>query len=122
MAMQLPPAGAANNANDSNLTLLRMTNSDVLADPHVFYRILREKDPVHWDPYLHAWVVTSYPEVVAVLKNYSADRTPQPAYLDNLGLSLMKPFAEDHAAADDVYGRRHARASARDLRGRVYAT
>jgi hypothetical protein len=43
---------------------------------------------------MHAWVVTSYPEVVTVLKNYSADRTPQPAYLDQLGLSLMKPFAE----------------------------
>jgi pimeloyl-[acyl-carrier protein] synthase len=66
----------------------------VLADPYALYRALREYDPVHWDPYMHAWVVTSYPEVVTVLTNYSADRTPSPAYLDRLGLSVMKPFAE----------------------------
>jgi pimeloyl-[acyl-carrier protein] synthase len=66
----------------------------MLADPYVLYRALRDYDPVHWDPYMHAWVVTSYPEVVTVLMNYSADRTPPPAYLDGLGLSLMKPFAE----------------------------
>ena len=33
---------------------------------------------------MHAWVVTSYAEVVTVLMNYSADRTPKPAYLDGL--------------------------------------
>jgi cytochrome P450 len=55
---------------------------------------LREYDPVHWDPYMHAWVVTSYPEVVTVLMHYLADRTPAPAHLDQLGLSFMKPFAE----------------------------
>jgi len=60
----------------------------------VLYRALRQQNPVHWDPYMHAWVVTTYPEVVTVLKTYSADRTPQPAYLESLGLSLMKPFAE----------------------------
>ena len=53
---------------------------------HQLWRALREHDPVHWDPYMHAWVVTSYPEVVTVLMNYSADRTPPPAYLDRLGL------------------------------------
>ncbi len=80
--------------NDENLSLLRMLNPEVLADPHAHYRALREYDPVHWDPYMHAWVVTSYPEVVTVLMNYSADRTPTAAYLDRLGLSFMKPFAE----------------------------
>jgi pimeloyl-[acyl-carrier protein] synthase len=80
--------------NDENLSLLRMLNPDVLADPYAHYRALREYDPVHWDPYMHAWVVTSYPEAVTVLMNYSADRTPAPAYLDRLGLSFMKPFAE----------------------------
>lgn len=81
-------------ANDENLCLLRMLNPEVLADPHVVYRALREYEPVHWDPYMHAWVVTSYPEVVTVLTNCSADRTPQPEYLDRLGLTFMKPFAE----------------------------
>ncbi len=80
--------------NNENLSLLRMLNPEVLADPYAHYRALREYDPVHWDPYMHAWVVTSYPEAVTVLMNYSADRTPAPAYLDRLGLSFMKPFAE----------------------------
>ncbi len=81
-------------AKDENLTLLRLLNPEVLADPAKLYSALREYDPVHWDPYMHAWVVTSYKEVVSVLLNYSADRTPAPAYLDRLGLSFMKPFAE----------------------------
>lgn len=66
----------------------------MLADPYALYRALREHDPVHWDPYMHAWVVTGYQEVITVLTNYSADRTPTLDHLGRLGLSLMKPFAE----------------------------
>jgi cytochrome P450 len=43
---------------------------------------------------MHAWVVTSYAEVITVLTNYSADRAPAADYLDRLELSFMKPFAE----------------------------
>ncbi len=50
-------------ADSEDLSLLRLLNPEVLADPHALYRALREHDPVHWDPYMHAWVVTSYPEV-----------------------------------------------------------
>ena len=81
-------------ADSENLSLLRLLNPEVLAEPHALYRSLRELSPVHWDPYMHAWVVTSYAEAVTVLKDFSADRTPPLAYLDQLGLSLMKPFAE----------------------------
>ena len=81
-------------ANDKNLSLLRMLSPEILRDPHQLYRSLREYDPVHWDPYMHAWVVTSYAEVVTVLMGCSAERTPPPAYLDELGLSFMRPFAE----------------------------
>jgi pimeloyl-[acyl-carrier protein] synthase len=79
---------------DSSLSLLRMLEPEILANPYLMYGALREYDPVHWDPYMHAWVVTSYPEVVTVMMTYSADRTPSPAYLDRLGLSFMTPFAE----------------------------
>ena len=81
-------------ANDKNLSLLRMLSPEIRQDPHRLYRVLREYDPVHWDPYMHAWVVTTYPEVITVLMECSADRTPPPAFLDELGLSFMKPFAE----------------------------
>jgi pimeloyl-[acyl-carrier protein] synthase len=94
MAMQVSRVSAVEEPSNANLSLLRLLKPEVLANPHALYRALREYDPVHWDPYMHAWVVTSYPEVVTVLTNYSADRTPSPAYLDRLGLSVMKPFAE----------------------------
>jgi pimeloyl-[acyl-carrier protein] synthase len=93
-AMQLPGAKPIAKENSERLSLLRMLNPDVLADPYTLFRALREHDPVHWDPYMHAWVVTSYLDVTTVLMNYSADRTPAPDYLDRLGLSFMKPFAE----------------------------
>jgi len=80
--------------NDADLSLLQLLNAQVLADPWEFYRSLRERSSVHWDPYMHAWAVTGYSEVVTVLKDYSADRTPTPEYLEQLGLSLLKPFAE----------------------------
>ena len=71
-----------------------MLEPEVLAAPAIHYHALREHDPVHWDPYVHTWVVTSYAEAVTVLMQYSADRTPAPEYLDRLGLPFMKPFAE----------------------------
>src|ERR1700722_18670910 len=80
--------------NDRNLSLLRVLDPEVLADPFTHYRSLRNYDPVHWDPYMHAWVVTSYPEALAVLINCSADRTPTEELLDRLELPVMKPFAE----------------------------
>jgi pimeloyl-[acyl-carrier protein] synthase len=80
--------------NAEQYSLLRMLSPQVLADPSALYRGLREREPVHWDPYIHAWVVTSYPEVVRVLTEYSANRTPALSYLDQLGLPFMKPFSE----------------------------
>ena len=92
--MQAFPVSTSEETNDEKLSLLRTLNPEALADPHALYRALREYDPVHWDPYMHAWVVTSYPEVISVITNYSSDRTPPVDYLDRLGLSFMKPFSE----------------------------
>ena len=46
------------------LSLYHLLDPEVLADPYPLYRRLRDEDPVHWDPYLHAWVVTRYADVV----------------------------------------------------------
>ena len=62
--------------------------------PHALYKALREYDPVHWDPYMHAWVVTSSRESVQALSDFSAERIPSAAYLDKLGLAVMSPFSE----------------------------
>ena len=76
------------------LSLYQLLDPAVLADPYPLYRKLRENDPVHWDPFLHAWVVTGYAEVVTVLHRFSADRTPSPEQLNAMGLSALEPLAQ----------------------------
>jgi pimeloyl-[acyl-carrier protein] synthase len=89
-----PNATQLSRQDDENLSLLRLLDPKIAFDPYPLYRALRECDPVHWDPYMHTWVVTRYPEVVTVLSTLSADRAPRPEHLDRLGLSFMKPFAQ----------------------------
>lgn len=79
---------------DEKLSLLQLREPAIAADPHILYRELYRRGPVVWDPYMHAWVVTGYREVMDVLSRYSADRTPDSDRLDELGLGIMKPFAE----------------------------
>ena len=66
------PAGTHN----SGLSLYHLLDPEVLADPYPLYRRLREEDPVHWDPFLHAWVVTRYEDVVTVLSNFPPTARP----------------------------------------------
>jgi aspartate racemase len=75
------------------LSLYHLLEPEVLANPYPLFHRLRAEDPVHWDPFLHAWVVTRYPDVLEVLLNFSADRTPTPAQLDEMGLSSLSPIA-----------------------------
>jgi pimeloyl-[acyl-carrier protein] synthase len=93
-AMQVPRASSPEDESNENLSLLQLVSPEVLANPNALYRALREHDPVHWDPYMHAWVVTSYSDVITVLTSYSADRTPTLEHLDQLGLSFMAPFSK----------------------------
>ena len=76
------------------LSLYRLLDPEVLADPYPLYERLRREDPVHWDPYLHAWVVTRYDDVVRVLRDFSSARTPTPEQLAELGLAHLSPIAE----------------------------
>lgn len=76
------------------LSLYRLLDPEVLANPYPLYHRLRTEDPVHWDPFLHAWVVTRYPDVVRVLRYFSADRTPTPEQLTAMGMSALNPIAQ----------------------------
>lgn len=76
------------------LSLYHLLDPEVLANPYPLYRRLREHDPVHWDPYLHAWIVTRYEDVITVLQRYSADRTPSPAFFEALGAPEVAPVAK----------------------------
>ena len=75
------------------LSLYHLLDPEVLADPYPLYRRLRTEDPVHWDPYLHAWVVTRYVDVVEVLHRFSAKATHPPEKLAALGMEQLAPFA-----------------------------
>jgi cytochrome P450 len=76
------------------LSLYHLLDPDVLADPYPLYRRLRTEDPVHWDPYLHAWVVTRYSDVITVLTHFSADRAPSPDFFEALGAPEVTPIAK----------------------------
>jgi cytochrome P450 len=76
------------------LSLYHLLDPDVLANPYPLYTRLREEAPVHWDPYLHAWVVTRYEDAVTVLHRFKAARTPPPERLRDLGMGELTPAAE----------------------------
>ena len=79
---------------DRTLSLYHLLDPEVLADPYPLFHRLRTEDPVHWDPFLHAWVVTRYKDVVTVLHHYSAERTPTPKQLAAMGLGSLNPISE----------------------------
>jgi cytochrome P450 len=76
------------------LSLYHLLNPEVLANPYPLFHRLRAEDPVHWDPYLHAWVVTRYADVVRVLMEFSAERTPTPERLREMGMDELSPIAK----------------------------
>jgi pimeloyl-[acyl-carrier protein] synthase len=78
----------------SALSLYHLLDPEVLANPYPLFRRLRTEDPVHWDPFLHTWVVTRYADVVEVLHTFSADRTHTPEKLEAMGLAEMSPIAQ----------------------------
>jgi pimeloyl-[acyl-carrier protein] synthase len=79
---------------DRGLSLYHLLDPEVLANPYPLFHRLRSEDPVHWDPFLHSWVVTRYSDVVTVLYHYSAERTPTPQQLSQLGLDSLGPIAK----------------------------
>jgi cytochrome P450 len=77
---------------DSSLSLCRLLEPEIMNAPYQLYRELRESDPVHWDPLLHAWAVTRYADVVTVLQRFSADRTLTAEQLTSMGLGALTPI------------------------------
>jgi cytochrome P450 len=82
------------NTSAPALSLYHLLDPEVLANPYPLYRRLREEAPVHWDPYLHTWVVTRYQDVITVLHHFSADRTPTPEQLAAMGMDELRPIAQ----------------------------
>jgi pimeloyl-[acyl-carrier protein] synthase len=91
MTAPLPPV--ITTRLDNALSLYHLLDPEVLASPYPLYHRLRSEDPVHWDPYLHAWVVTRYVDVIRVLHDFLAYPTPTPEQLTAIGLSSFSPIA-----------------------------
>jgi pimeloyl-[acyl-carrier protein] synthase len=93
--MSVSPDGAISRSTGASaLSLYHLLDPDVLANPYPLFRRLRTEDPVHWDPFLHTWVVTRYVDVLEVLHTFSANRTHTPEKLQAMGLSQMGPLAQ----------------------------
>jgi len=92
MTSAMPSAAPSTNLGGA-LSLYHLLDPEVLANPYPLYHRLRSEAPVMWDPFLHAWVVTRYADVVRVLHEFSAARTPTPDQLSAMGLSALNPIA-----------------------------
>ncbi|MGA6982713.1 MAG: cytochrome P450 [Candidatus Sulfotelmatobacter sp.] len=93
--MSISTDGAVSRSSGASaLSLYHLLDPDVLANPYPLFRRLRTQAPVHWDAFLHTWVVTRYADVQEVLHKFSADRTHTPERLNELGLSEMGPLAQ----------------------------
>ena len=90
----LPDGATASSPDIAALSLYHLLEPEVLANPYPLFRRLRTEDPVHWDPFLHTWVVTRYVDVLEVLHTFSAERTHTPAKLNAMGLAAMSPVAQ----------------------------
>jgi cytochrome P450 len=80
--------------HDFELSLCHLLEPAVMANPYPLYSRLREQDPVHWDPFLQAWVVTRYADALTVLHTFSAERAPSPADFAAIGCSALSPIAQ----------------------------
>src|SRR5438874_13209825 len=87
-------SGRAANRSDPNLSLYNLLDPETLANPYPLFHRIRTADPVHWDPFLHAWIVTRYADVITVLHDFSANRTPTPEHLASIGLAELVPIAQ----------------------------
>ena len=92
--MSAIPQTTARVRKQDNLSLYHLLDPAVLADPYPLYHRLQTEDPVHWDPFLHAWVVTPYAEVLWVLHHFSAQCAPNPEQLQAIGVADMAPIAD----------------------------
>jgi pimeloyl-[acyl-carrier protein] synthase len=79
---------------EAALSLFQLLKPEIVADPYPLYHRIREYEPVHWDPFLHSWVVTTYADVVTVLSRFKAARTPTPEQMEQMGLGVLGPYAE----------------------------
>jgi len=74
---------------------------EVIRDPYPSYRLLRQRDPVHWHEQLRSWILTRYADCQSVLKApniFAADfrRIGEPTPFELLSIQTLDP--PDHTS------------------------
>ncbi len=92
--MVASPPQPAVRSQEAEYSLFQLLRPGAIADPYPLYKKLREFEPVHWDPYLNSWVVTSYAECLIALQKFQASRTPSQESLEDMGLEVLQPYAK----------------------------
>ena len=80
--------------HEAEYSLFRLLRPGAIANPYPLYTKIREYEPVHWDPFLNSWVVTSYAECLSALQKFKAERTPSQDRLESMGLAVLQPWAK----------------------------
>src|ERR1700749_271104 len=94
MPASMAPEPARPRKHEPPLSLAALLDPEVLGNPYPLYHRLRTESPVHWDPLLRVRVVTRYEDVIRVLRDFSAERSPSPAALTAIGLAALNPVAK----------------------------
>ena len=84
------------------LSLYHLLDPEVLANPYPLYNLLRTEAPVHWDPYPARVGGDALRDVVRVLHDFSADRTPTPEQLRRIEPLCPEPHRRGHGEADAI--------------------
>ncbi len=66
---------------------------EAVADPHTFFRHLREHAPVHWSERHKAWIVTSHAEVGAALRDPRLSTARMDAFEERLSATRREALA-----------------------------
>ena len=101
----------------------------VMADPYPYYRLMRERDPVHWNGSVKTWFLTRHADVSALLRDdrFSADRTrseryvPPPPGRDRPARSMLVVDPPDHTRLRNLVSKAFTARMVARLRSRVEA-
>jgi cytochrome P450/glutathione S-transferase len=67
--------------------------SDALENPYPLYSLLRQRDPVHWNPYLQHWLLTRHQDVATCFEHPGISHQPEYFYI--------RPLSPEELAAKD---------------------
>jgi len=114
---------------DTAQTAFNPFDPAALADPYPYYRLMRERDPVHWNGPIRAWFLTRHADVAELLRDdrFSADRTLSERYVapppgrGRPGKSMLIVDPPDHTRLRNLASKAFTPRMVEQLRPRIEA-